>query len=148
MPIHAPDLTQRPPRSARVRLGGYVSLPRLLDKGRAAVIGKLGEFNYNCPLDQRFLDFVGLDAELLKTQLAQDKSDAEMLDWIKANAKFKRTPEEIAAWSKEQEQRGPDADSQKYFDDYHSKMAPHRKDVATWYELLDIDDFVSYGGKA
>ena len=32
---NAPDLTQRPPRSPRVRLGGYAILPRLLDKGRA-----------------------------------------------------------------------------------------------------------------
>ena len=29
-----PDLRQRPPRSPRVRLGGYVILPRMLDKGR------------------------------------------------------------------------------------------------------------------
>ncbi|HEY9249021.1 MAG TPA: DUF5069 domain-containing protein [Rariglobus sp.] len=29
------DLTQRPPRSHCVRLGGYVMLPRILDKGRA-----------------------------------------------------------------------------------------------------------------
>ncbi len=34
--ISAPDLTQRPPRSPRVRLGGLVLLPRMLDKGRAA----------------------------------------------------------------------------------------------------------------
>ena len=40
------DLTQRPPRSTRVRLGGYVLLPRILDKGRAALAGKLGEFHY------------------------------------------------------------------------------------------------------
>ena len=32
---NAPDLTQRPPRSPRVRLGGFVILPRMLDKGRA-----------------------------------------------------------------------------------------------------------------
>ncbi len=38
---NAPDLTQRPPRSPRVRLGGYVILPRMLDKGRATINGKL-----------------------------------------------------------------------------------------------------------
>jgi hypothetical protein len=27
----APNLTQRPPRSPRVRLGGYAMLPRILD---------------------------------------------------------------------------------------------------------------------
>ncbi|MEO7677968.1 MAG: DUF5069 domain-containing protein, partial [Verrucomicrobiota bacterium] len=41
-----PDLTQRPPRSPRVRLGGYVLLPRILDKGRALLAGKLGEYHF------------------------------------------------------------------------------------------------------
>ena len=40
MPASPNDLTQRPPRSARVRLGGYAILPRCLDKGRATVNGK------------------------------------------------------------------------------------------------------------
>ncbi len=43
---YPPDLTQRPPRSPRVRLGGYVILPRMLDKGRAALAGKLGEYHF------------------------------------------------------------------------------------------------------
>jgi Domain of unknown function (DUF5069) len=38
----APNLTQRPPRSPRVRLGGYVILPRILDKGRATLAGNAG----------------------------------------------------------------------------------------------------------
>ena len=40
--ISAPDLTQRPPRSPRVRLGGYVILARILDKGRATLANKAG----------------------------------------------------------------------------------------------------------
>ena len=36
---HTPDLTQHPPRSPRVRLGGFVHLPRLLDKARAFAAG-------------------------------------------------------------------------------------------------------------
>ena len=45
--IPAPDLTKRPPRSPRNRLGGYVLLPRMLDKGRADITGKIGEYKYN-----------------------------------------------------------------------------------------------------
>jgi hypothetical protein len=37
------DLTQRPPRSFRVRLGNYVILARMLDKGRATLENKKGE---------------------------------------------------------------------------------------------------------
>jgi hypothetical protein len=142
------DLTKQPPRSARVRLGGYACLPRCLDKGRATLAGKSGEYHYNCPLDQRFMEFVGIDAEALKAQLAAGKGDGEILAWINANAKHKRRAAEIAAWSAEQEQRKPDAESLVYFNDIKSKCAPHRTDIVTWTELLDVDDFASFGGKA
>jgi hypothetical protein len=149
MPMHAPDLTQRPPRSPRVRLGGYVILPRTLDKGRAFIAGKPGEYRYNCPLDQRFLSFAGVDAEKLKEQLAQGKGDGEILEWIEANAQHPPTPEAIAAWSQLQEQRAPaDVESRQFFQDYQTKTAPQRKDVATWFDMLDIDDHVTFGGKA
>ena len=79
MTLNAPDLTKQPPRSARVRLGGYVILARMLDKGRALLAGKKGEYVYNCPLDQRFLKFVGIDAVALKKQLSAGKGDGDIL---------------------------------------------------------------------
>lgn len=42
-----PDLTQHPPRSPRVRLGGFAHLPRLLDKARAVAAGTNGESCYD-----------------------------------------------------------------------------------------------------
>src|SRR3954468_24696970 len=96
--IAAPDLTQRPPRSPRSRLGGYALLPRMLDKGRAAIAGKDGEYHYACPLDQRILEFLGIDPEALKKQLATGKGDGEILAWIEANKKHSRNPWEIAQW--------------------------------------------------
>jgi hypothetical protein len=142
------DLTKRAPRSARVRLGGYVILPRMLDKGRAAVTGKLGEFKYACPLDQRFLTFVGVDPEALKKQLAGGKGDGEILEWIEANSKNKPSSGEILAWSMAQEQRGAgDVEGREYFNELHKAIAPKREDISTWFDLLDLDDHVSYGGK-
>ena len=98
--IIAPDLTQRPPRSPRVRLGGYVLLPRILDKGRAALAGKLGEYHYSGKgMDRHFFNFVGLDHESLKAELAKGGGDWEILNWIQANAKHQRQPWEInATW--------------------------------------------------
>jgi hypothetical protein len=149
MKIHAFDLTQRAPRSPRVRLGGFVILPRLLDKCRATIARQAGEYHFNCPLDQQFLSFAGIDPMQLKKQAAGGKGDGEMLDWIHAHAKKKRSPVEIAAWSAAQEQRGPaDVDTRKFFNDIHAKMAPKRADVSTWFDLLDVDDFVTFGGKA
>ncbi|HYF36468.1 MAG TPA: DUF5069 domain-containing protein, partial [Prosthecobacter sp.] len=81
-----PDLTQRPPRSTRARLGGYVLLPRMLDKGRATLAGTNGGYRYACPLDQQFLKFAGIDADQLKEQIALDKGDGELLEWITENS--------------------------------------------------------------
>lgn len=147
--ISAPDLTQRPPRSARVRLGGYALLPRMLDKGRATLVGKNGEYHYNCPLDQRFTSFVGIDAEALKEQLAAGKGDGAILEWIEANAQHKRQEWEVAQWSRFQDTRASgDLETREFFHKLHKDAAPQREDVLTWADLLDIDDHVSFGGKA
>jgi hypothetical protein len=149
MANNTPDLTKQPPRSPRVRLGSYVILPRMLDKGRAAIAGKNGEYNYACPLDQRFLEFTGIDPEALKKQLAAGKGDGEILEWITQQAKLARTASEIAAWSAHQEACAPgDVGSREYFHGLHTKVAPQREDIVTWFDLLDLDDYVSFGGKA
>jgi hypothetical protein len=149
MPNQTPDLTRQPPRSPRVRLGGYVLLPRMLDKGRASLAGKNGEYNYACPLDQRFLEFTGIDPEALKRELATGRGDGEILEWITTHAKHKHTAPEIEAWSAWQERRAPDnPDSRAFFNELHSKTAPQRTDITTWFDLLDVDDYVSFGGKA
>lgn len=142
------DLTQRPPRSMRSRLGGYSLVPRMIDKGRATLAGKNGEYHFACPLDQRALEFLGLDPEALKAELAQGLGDGEILAWIEANKKNPHTPEEVAAWSASSDVREPDADSKEFFDNYKKECGPNRADIKTWAELLDLDDYVTFGGKA
>lgn len=146
---NAPDLTQRPPRSARARLGGYVILPRMLDKGRAELAGTNGDYHYACPLDQQFLTFAGVDPDKLKEQIAQDKGDGELLEWIAANQAKKREPWEIAAWSAFMEARGPgDVETKEFFTNEVAKLTKTRDDILTWSDWLDLDDYVTFGGKA
>jgi hypothetical protein len=148
MPIDPADLTQRPPRSPRVRLGGYVILPRVLDKCRAVIAGKQGEYKYACPLDERFLEFAGIDAAALKKQVTAGKSDSEILAWVGKTSKTKASPVQIAAWSAYHELRGPvDLESRQYFNDLLAQIGPKREDIITWFDLLDLDDHVSFGGK-
>lgn len=148
--IPAPDLTQRPPRGARVRLGGYALLPRMLDKGRATLVGKNGEYRYNCPLDQHILNFAGIDAKKLLAELKKGKGDGEILDWINAHAKTKRTAWEIQQWSEYQDRRTADSDAEtlQFFVGYVSNLTKTREDIRTWADLLDLDDYCSFGGKA
>jgi hypothetical protein len=145
----APDLTQRPPRSARCRLGGYAILPRMLDKGRAEIAGTNGEFHYNCPLDQHIINFLGIDPLALREQLATGKGDGEILEWIAARATHQRAPWEIEQWSDYMQRRGPDSDAETlgYFAEAVGKFTKTREDIKGWADLLDLDDYVSFGGR-
>ncbi len=145
---HITDLTQRPPRSTRARLGGYALLPRMLDKGRAEIAGKSGEYHFNCPLDQRILGYLGIEAEALKAELAAGKGDGEILEWIRSHQTNKYTAAEIEAWSDAAEKRVPEGESLEYFNEMRQAAGPHRTDITTWADLLDLDDYVTFGGKA
>ena len=143
-----PDLTQRPPRSPRVRLGGYVILPRMLDKGRATVAGLNGEYHYACPMDQHFINYTGIDPEQLKERLASGLGDAAILEWIEENAPHKRDRWEIDQWSAYHIARVPtDTDTREYFNELHKSASEVCEDVATWFDVLDLDDYVFFGGK-
>ena len=121
----------------------------MLDKGRALLTGKNGDYKYACPLDDRFLEFIGIDPEALKKELASGKTDSQILEWIMAQATRKVTEPEILAWSMCQEQRAPgNVEARQYFNELHSKIAPQREDISTWFDLLDLDDYVSFGGQA
>lgn len=143
------DLTQRPPRSPRVRLGSFVLLPRILDKCRATIAGKNGEYKFNCPLDQQFFDYTQVDAEKFKAEVKTGKGDGEMLEWIQQNAGRKFSVVDAVSWSAYQEQRAPgQTETREFFTELHKQAGPKREDISTWFDLLDLDDFVSFGGKA
>ncbi|MBN8458411.1 MAG: DUF5069 domain-containing protein [Verrucomicrobia bacterium] len=147
--MNAPDLTQRPPRSARVRLGGFVILPRILDKCRAVLAGTNGAYHYACPLDQRFFGFTGVDPEALKAEVAKGLGDRELLEWVRANSPAKRTDWEIDQWSRFRETAAPgDNASRGYVSGEIEKAGgAERDDLGTWFEWLDFDDYVSFGGQ-
>jgi Domain of unknown function (DUF5069) len=147
--IAHPDLTQHPPRSMRQRLGGLVLLPRILDKGRAKLADKNGEYNFNSPTDQHLVRFLGLDLEALLKELAQGKGDGEILEWVHANAKTPRAPWEIEAWSAYMDRRSADSDAETlaFFAEYVGQHSKTREDIKSWFEAVDLDDYVSFGGK-
>jgi uncharacterized protein DUF5069 len=147
---HAPNLTQRPPRSPRVRLGGYVTLARIVDKGRAEIAGTAGEYKYNNPIDHHFFRFTGLTAEALRAAMEKGLGDGEVLAWIDENAPNKRRPWEIQHWSAWMNERGPDGDTEtlEFFTKRVGDISKAREDVRTWFDYLDLDDHVTFGGKA
>ena len=149
-PIFFTDLTQRPPRSFRVRLGGFVILARMLDKGRATLAKQNGEYNYNSATDQRLVTFLNFDHKALLKELTADKGDGEILEWIQSHSKTSRAPWEIEAWSAFMEKRGPDSDAETlvFYTEYLGKLSKTREDAKTWFEAIELDDYVSFGGKS
>src|SRR5258708_19548395 len=136
------DLTQRPPRSPRITLGGYVILPRMLDKGRAQLAGKVGDYEFNCGLDQRFVRFAGLNAEDILHLLKEGKSDSEVLAWVRKNGN--RSDFEIASWSQFHLQRSPsDNDGREFLSSTVQKLAPVRDNLHPFFDLLDLTHFFS-----
>ena len=59
--------------------------------------------------------------------------------------KTPRTPWEIEAWSGYMEKRGPESDGETlaFFAEYVGQHTKTRKDIRTWFEAVDLDDYVS-----
>ncbi len=142
----APDLTPHPPRSLRVRVGGFAHLGRLLDKSRAFAAGKHGDYSYNCALDRQFFDFTGIDHEIFLAAVKAGMSDTDAIAWVQSHTK--RTKFEIYTWSKWLEQNGPGgAGGHEWMAETVKANAGDRDDIRSFADLLDLDDYVSYGGK-
>ena len=148
IPIAALDLTQRAPRSPRVRLGGYVMLPRILDKARATLLGKSGDYKYGNPMDQQFFQFSGIAQDALLEQVKTGAGDWELLLWVNQNARPSRAPHEVRSWSTWMESMPiGDAADLEWFAAQARRIHPVRTDLHTIMDYLDADDHVSFGGK-
>jgi hypothetical protein len=146
-PLNAPNLTQRAPRSPRVRLGGYAMLPRVLDKARALLVSQQGDYKYGNPMDQHFFQFAGIAQDALLEQVKTGAGDWELLQWVNANATTKRAAHEIRAWSAYLETMPiGDAEDLEWFTAQARRLNPARTDLQTVMDYLDADDHASFGG--
>src|SRR5438552_12682592 len=91
------DLIKEAPRSPRIRVGGYAILGRTLDKCRALVAGNIGEYHFDCPLDNTLFGFKGVKGDDFKAQIENGASDQEMVEWNNRNGEQKRSVE-IKRW--------------------------------------------------
>jgi hypothetical protein len=130
-------------------LGNYVILARMLDKGRATLAGKNGEYIYNSSTDQHLVKFLGFDADALLRELATGKGDGEILEWVQAHSKTPRSPWEIEPWSAFMEKRGVDGDAETlaFFAEYLGRLSKTREDVKTLFEFGELDDMLALEGK-
>ena len=142
------DLTKESPRSPRIRVGGYAILGRTLDKCRALVAGNIGEYHFDCPLDNTLFGFKGVKGDDFKAQIENGASDQEMVEWLNRNGE-KKTPDEIKRWGEQVEANSlyDEPEKRDFFVESCNKLGlnPAKTTTFTW---LEVDDKVSHAQKA
>lgn len=133
------DLTKTYPRSVREKYLGMVQVGRTIDKGKAELAGTLGEYRYDCPMDKHLFEFLEIDGRQLLDAI---KKGDQATDAFLRPAIEKKSPAEIEKFNREWLEYGPapGSDSEKYFLDLRSQVAPNRTDVTAWADLLDLDE--------
>jgi hypothetical protein len=142
-------MTINPPpplRSPRETLGGYVILPRLIDKVRMHTQGKLPPeyignlFKPGTTLDGRLLTFTGLDAEELRRAILAAKTDEEILAWVEKHAR-PHTDDDKRRWIAEIEAYRPNAEWATWRREVYKEIAA-KIDPATLnlFDLIDMDE--------
>ena len=133
------DLTKTYPRSVHEKWLGIVQLGRALDKGKAKAHGNIGEYNFDCPMDNAVFEFRGIKGEEFLGVIKNAKSDAEIEAYAKQFVD-KKTPAQIEQWNREWVSHAPEGESKTYFLNLRNQVAPDRTDVTTWADLLDLDE--------
>lgn len=143
-PIIDRDLTKQAPSSPRERVGGFVIVKRTVDKCRASLAGKLGEYHYDCPLDNVFFKFKGISGEQFKAAVRAAKTYEEIGNWLQANG-TKRTPAEIKDWSDGVEAASMKNEPEKrdYFIENCTKLGLN-PETSTTFDWLEADDRASF----
>ncbi len=147
-PILARDLTKQSPHSPRERISGFAIASRAVDKCRASLAGTLGEYHYDCPLDNMLFSFKGINGVQFKAAVQAAKNYEDVGAWLQANGTAK-TPNEIKTWSDEVEAGSPINNPEKsaYFIENCTKLGLD-PETNTTFDWLEADDRASFNHKA
>jgi hypothetical protein len=130
------------PRSPYERLGGYVHLPRLIDKARLHRRGLLQGYNYKTVgFDQHLLAFLKLDPDGFEKAANELENDDAVLEWVQRNG-VSHSREEIEQWNEAMISRQPDtAEKKARFTHFLSEAGGSgRKDIRTYFDLIEFDE--------
>ncbi len=136
------DLTKEYPRSPRETFAGYVVAARALDKCRAVVAGTNGEYHFDCPLDNFFFDFAGIDSSVFKDFVATGADDAAVAQWITENSKD-QSQEEIVQWNNDLRYKRISEmpiELQVFMEGYIPENLPKGSVVYHWFDVYDIEE--------
>jgi hypothetical protein len=137
------DLTKEPPRSPHEKIGGFVIIARTIDKCRAKLWGNIGEYHFDCPLDNQLFKFKGIKGDDFKRFVEEGHSDVEIAAWVKKNGAPK-TDAEIAEWGKAAAANNYSSmpDKKGWLEGENKRLGLDKD--GTLFDFLDADDKVSY----
>jgi hypothetical protein len=143
-PIIDRDLTKQAPHSPRERIAGFAIACRTVDKCRASLAGTLGEYHYDCPLDNMLFTFKGINGGQFKTAVQAAKNYEDIGAWLQMNG-TKKTPAEIKDWSDAMEAGSMMKNPEKraYFIEECSKLGLNPQ-MNTTFDWLEADDRASF----
>ena len=101
----AKDLSKEPPRSPRIRIGGFCILARAIDKCRAYLANTLGEYSHGCPVDMILLDAKRVELADFREFVATGADDEAIGAWFRTQGRD-MDDAEIEEWNRGLEQRG------------------------------------------
>jgi len=138
------DLTREAPRSPRIRIGGYAILGRTIDKCRALIAGNIGEYHFDCPLDNMLFGFKKVTGPEFRAQIENGASDQQMAEWLDQTG-TKKSAEEITRWSDEMEAANPynDPEKREWFVEQTTPLGLD-PEKTTLFDWLEADDKASH----
>ena len=130
------------PRSPRETLGGYVIAARTLDKCRASIAGKLGEYKFDCPLDNFFFGFTEITADSFREFVSTGADDESVAEWIETNAR-PRERRNIIQWNNDMRAKricDLPVELQEFLEGYIPQFLPSSRPVYVWFDVYDIEE--------
>jgi hypothetical protein len=130
------------PRSPYEKLGGYVHLPRLIDKAKLHRNGLLDGYNYKTVgFDKHLLAFLKIDGDAFEEAVHRLESDDAIWKWVQENG-TRHSTEAISQWNEAMISRRPDTAAKKARFTHFLKEAggAGRKDIRTYFDLIEFDE--------
>lgn len=133
------DLTRDYPRGPREQLDGMMLLPRAIDKARAQLEGKLGQYiYYGCRFNLRLFNTLGVTEDEFLDAVRTAPDDDAVLQWISEYVRPER--DKIAKMHEWVLHNEPTSEEREEFCDELEKIDPGNDYVNTWTELVDLEE--------
>jgi hypothetical protein len=142
--VTAKDLRKEPPRSPHERIHDYVILARTLDKCRAFIHHSLGDYHFDCPLDNMLFSFKGIRSGEFLEKVKSGATDEEIGHWLDTHGSV-QTPGSISTWSKNLDSYRPyDDPEKKVWMEEQCKTLGLNPAETTLFSFLEADDKAAF----